>query len=140
MLQRIQSIYLLLATAVAGLAFVFPFGSAASTTDGIFQDGLLTYSDDTILLATVAASAALALVAIFLYRNYALQKGVSRVALVANVGAESVAVYDLFGSGAAGAGIGISLFLPTVAIVCIALALRGIQHDERIIKSSNRIR
>lgn len=140
MLQRIQSIYLLLATAVAGLALVFPFGKATATPDGTFQDGLLTYQDDILLLATVAASAALALVAIFLYRNYALQKSISRVALLSNAGASSVAVYDLFGSGAAGAGIGISLFLPTAAMLCIALALRGIQRDENIIKSSNRIR
>lgn len=139
MLQRIQSIYLLVASGLSSLYWIFPFANG-DKNDTFFADGLLTTDDNLALIILAIASVALPFLAIFLYSNYNLQKKITYAAIVSALALFGTAAFLVFTSGVASFGVGVSFFVPIVGIILSVLAYRGIRADESIIKSSNRIR
>jgi hypothetical protein len=139
MLQRIQSIYLLLASGLSSLCWIFPFATG-DKNDTIFLDEVLTTDDNLALIVLAIAGIVLPFLAIFLYSNYSLQKKITYTAIVSALGLFATSAFLIFTSGVASFGLGISFFVPIIGIVLCALAYRGIQADENVIKSSNRIR
>jgi len=139
MLQRIQSIYLLAASGLSSLYWIFPFANG-DKNDTFFADGLLTTDDNLALIVLAIACIVLPFLAIFLYTNYNLQKKITYTAIVSALGLFATSAFLVFTSGVASFGVGISFFLPILGIILCALAYRGIRADENVIKSSNRIR
>ena len=146
MIQRIQSILLLLgAIAVFGL-YKLPFGSVSPVirSSALFSDGIFTIQDHVALIALFSIAGLLAFVAIFLFKNRQLQKVLSRVSIIANVIGIILALV-LFMQDAANMGTAepreeMGLGLPILSIIFTLFALRYINKDDKLVKSMDRLR
>lgn len=138
MIQRIQTIYLLLSALFTGSVFVFPFATG-SHPEGVFADGTFNYLDNTGLMIGCIAVAALTLFNIFLFNNRKLQLSIGRAMMLGLVGLLGGIAFFLFGSGAS-FSVGIGLFTPIIALILLFFAQKGIQADEDLVRSADRIR
>ncbi|MEJ7779550.1 MAG: DUF4293 domain-containing protein [Daejeonella sp.] len=155
MLQRIQSIWLFFATACIFSLFLFPYlqvlqpdGSAKSLkVTGVYENiaGQVVQTEP--FLALTIATVILGLipfVIIFLYQHRKRQIMLSYLAIVLIIGFS----FWLIQTAKAALGpvnlqaenYGIGSMVPSIAILFIILAIRGIKKDERMIKSADRLR
>lgn len=79
MIQRPQSLYLLLAALASASVFVWPFATGPATLHTFFSDGKFSVADNSVLLALSVLAALAAFVVIFLYRNRSTQLRWSRI-------------------------------------------------------------
>ena len=145
MIQRIQSVLLLLAAAAVFALFKLPFGSSETIAgSALFNDGIFSIQDHVGLLGLFCAAGAIAFISIFLFNNRPLQLKLSRVAIIANViGIILAAVLFMQDSNAMGAAVPkeeLGLGLPVLSIIFAALAIRFINKDENLVKSMDRLR
>ncbi len=136
MIQRIQTIYLLLATAASlGLPAVLSLYSD-SNGDAVWAKDNLLY------LGLFAGSALLSFIAIFLYKNRQHQFVLGRLNIILNFVLLGVLVYQsqILSGGTAVLEKGIGMIIPLVSIVLIALANKAIKRDEDLVKSVDRLR
>ncbi|GGD28730.1 MULTISPECIES: DUF4293 domain-containing protein [Hyunsoonleella] len=136
MLQRIQTVYLLLAAANAlGLIFVFHLW--------ITNDGATVFAKDQLpYFAAFLVSGALSLITIFLFKNRKLQFVLGRLNIILNFFLLGFFVYlslNLSGETEVSEK-GIGMFLPIISIVFLALANKAIKKDEDLVKSVDRLR
>ncbi|MCD6544556.1 MAG: DUF4293 domain-containing protein [Flavobacteriaceae bacterium] len=144
MLQRIQTIYLLIATLLAGgIIYVLPLWT---NNDGveIYLKNLIQ-SEDWKMISMVVAfglSAILSFIAIFLYKNRKQQIGINRFNIVVNFYLLGIIVYHLLILPGESEILekGIGLFIPVLMIVFLALANKSILKDEKLVKSVDRLR
>ncbi len=146
MIQRIQSVFLLLA-GLAGLGLLrLPFASTAQTipASSLFQDSLYTIQDHPALMGLFLAGAALALIAIFLFKNRKLQGNLARISFIAILIGFILAIVffmnDVAYQGAAEFEDDYGIFLPFVSLIFLILAMRGINKDEKMVRSMDRLR
>jgi len=146
MIQRIQSIFLFLASGAAFGLFGLPFAKtdAAIASSTIFSDGLYTITDNVALLALFAGAGALSLIAIFLFKNRKTQLLVGRLSLVANLIGLILAVIlfmqDRGSLGTQNPSDGLGLYLPVLFFVFGILAQRAINKDEKLVQGMDRLR
>ncbi len=143
MIQRIQSIFLLLACILLSLVFVFPFFKGNQTTSGFFADSQYTIQDHPALLGVTIGAALVALIAIFVYKNRSLQQKLVYLAILLSI--VLLAVVMILGFGDTPdlmnqASIFVGSVLPILAVIFLGISLRGIRKDERIVKSMDRLR
>lgn len=136
MLQRIQTVYLFLSVLVsAGLIFVLPLWNNA--------EGEAIYAYEVMMaLGMFLASALMALVSIFMFKNRKLQFVLGRLNIILNLFLLGVFVYwslTLPGEMQISEK-GIGMFLPVVSIVFLVLANKAIKRDEDLVKSVDRLR
>jgi hypothetical protein len=136
MLQRIQTIYLLLAAGVSvGLIFMFYLWE---TKEGVFVYAF----DNKLFLILFFGSAALSMISIFLFKNRKLQFVLGRLNIILNFILLGFFVYQSL--NVSGETIvskkGIGMFLPIISIVLLALANKAIKKDEDLVKSVDRLR
>jgi peptidoglycan/LPS O-acetylase OafA/YrhL len=135
MIQRIQSIYLLLAAAANFSLIGLPMASAPNA----FGDSLLTSADHIALLILFALGGGLAAIAIFLFKNRPLQSKISLgVAILALLAA--IAAGSLYFPVAEAASPQIGAALLPVIIVLALLANARINKDEKLVRSMDRLR
>lgn len=141
MIQRKQSVWLLLAAVCAALMFVWPLYG------GTLQNGTVKYflaNSSYSLMIMVALVAALSFFAIFLFKNRPAQMKLVWLALLADIGLTGLAYYNsnrfangnLFTSG----GYKAVVVLPIIVFIFLVLALRGIRADEKMIRNADRFR
>lgn len=143
MIQRIQSIYLLLATAISGgLIFVFNLWSTPKHTTFVID----LFKEDSLLLNGISLlfllSAFSTCVAIFLYKRRQLQFVLGRISILINLLLLGLLIYvslTLPGEMKISEK-GIGMFLPIIAIVFVVFANKAIQKDEDLVKSVDRLR
>lgn len=146
MIQRIQSVFLLLASGATFGLFGLPFASTpdAITSSTIFGDAIFNLQDHIALLVLFGLAGLLALVAIFLFKNRKLQTNLGRFALIANVIGLVLAIIlfmqDKATLGAVDPSDEAGLYMPFIAVVFLGLALRFIAKDENLVKSMDRLR
>ncbi|MFD1614933.1 DUF4293 domain-containing protein [Gelatiniphilus marinus] len=136
MLQRVQTLYLLIAAGVsAGLIFVFELWTAPNCSK-VFA------THAAYVLAAFLASAFLSIIAIFRYKNRKSQFTLGRLNIILNFFLLGFFVYQsLSVSGeTAVSKKGIGMLLPIVSIVFLALANKAIKKDEDLVKSVDRLR
>ena len=136
MLQRIQSVYLLLAAiSSGGLIFLFHLW----TTNA---DELVYAIDNMYYLAMFFGSAALSLISIFSYKNRKSQFVMNRLNIILNFILLGFFVYQSLNlSGEADVSEkGIGIILPALSIVLLVLANKAIKKDEDLVKSVDRLR
>lgn len=141
MIQRKQSIYLLLGAAALSIIFLLD-----GVADSQAAETLVWYVPS--LVATGAATVILAVVAIFLYENRVLQQKVVVGVQVLNLifivllasGMVLTGTLDLPTSGPDAVDRWLVLLLPVVAYVFFYLARRGIQSDIELVRSMDRLR
>lgn len=143
MIQRIQSIFLFLATLCTFGLFITDVAETDAPAAGqsVFADAHLTVFDSPILVGGVAAVAALSLLAIFLFGNRRLQKVLCNVAILITVAYAAYGAALWYGDSAAEqASPEFGLALPLLTIVFAALAAHYINKDEKLVRSADRLR
>lgn len=150
MLQRIQTLFLLLAAAAMLTASVTPLATFSYNGDevlfeamGIYLNG--TLSDSTWGLFVVGVvSTLLTLVTIFLYRKRMLQIRFSIFNTVVMVGFYFFFAFVLYQvypvENLHFQRVGLGLIMPVIAIILNILAIRKIGADEALVRSLNRLR
>lgn len=145
MIQRIQSIFLLLAAGSAFTLLKLPFATTPQAVKAtVFADSAYTISDHIAMMVFFLLAGLLALGSVFLYNNRPLQLKLTRFAIIANILGLVLAVL-LFMRGSGGIGEvqiddGLGVYLPVVFVIFGILALRFIQKDEKLVKSMDRLR
>jgi len=143
MIQRIQTIYLLLASIISGV-LIFVFNLWKSIEKNIFAFDLL-HSESYLLKGipiSFIVSALLAFVAIFIFKNRKLQFVIGRLTILINLILLGVLIYvslTLPGEAAVSEK-GIGMFIPVLAVLLLVLANKAIKKDEDLVKSADRLR
>jgi len=144
MIQRIQSIYLLIATLLSGgVILMFNLWVDAEGNEFFILD---SFNYDIILLKIMSAlffvSAAWTLLAIFQFKNRKLQFVLGRLSILINFILLGILVY--FTQNLSGeinvSEKGIGLLIPVLTIVLVVLANKAIKKDEELVKSVDRLR
>ena len=155
MIQRVQSIWLLLAVITLICLFFLPL--LTKTVDGVAH-GIYTSGVHTdiqgeegsgyivrfafSLITLNIAAAILCFAAIFFFKNRRLQKGIILVAILTIIVLGALCFYSAqeLPGGFTGASIAAGTFLPLVALIFCLLAIRGIRKDEQLLRSADRLR
>ena len=142
MIQRIQTLYLLLTAIVSGgLIFVFNLWTVAETKKfaiDLFSEASVWNKMVPVLFFL---SAIVAIISIFSFKNRQQQFVLGRVIMLINLFLLGILIYlslNLPGEGSSEKGIG--MFIPTVAILFSVMANRAIKKDEDLVKSVDRLR
>jgi hypothetical protein len=137
MLQRIQTIYLLLAFVVTGvLPFLIPLWKMADGKDYYFMQNQA-------YVVILGLSTTLSLLSIISYKKRQNQFVIGRLNIILNLILLGLFVYrslNVSGETLAVSEKGIGMFLPIVAIVLLVLANKAIKKDEDLVKSVDRLR
>ncbi len=147
MIQRIQSIFLLLASVSAFALFAIPFGTTPEPVaeSEIYTDGVYNIQDSRSLLTLFCIAGALALVSIFMFKNRKTQLIFTRLAMVANIVGFILAIVFYYNNAAEMQGIDqqenyLGFGLPLIFLLFAILAQRAITKDDNLVKSSDRLR
>jgi magnesium-transporting ATPase (P-type) len=137
MIQRIQTIYLLLAFVVTGiLLFFIPLWTMKDGKEFYFMQSQVY----TIVLGL---STTLTLLSIVSYKKRQNQFVIGRLNIILNLILLGLFVYrslNLSGETPAVSEKGIGMFLPVIAVVLLVLANKAIKKDEDLVKSVDRLR
>jgi prolipoprotein diacylglyceryltransferase len=146
MIQRLQSIFLLLAS---GSCFGL-FGTDAAdskvilASSDLFADGRFNVFDSPVFIGAFALAGLIFLVDIFLFKNRNLQVKLASVALfIAGLGV-GFGIYEYFSDIAADTTDAIvpdfGLAFPVLIVVFGVLARNYINKDEKLVRSADRLR
>ncbi len=154
MIQRIQTLYLLLVTVLAGLMLLLPLawfsnGAERFTLEAFaLQNNLTGETIPTLWLGILLALTTLVpFVTIFLFKRRLLQVRLCAVELVLLLGSQAMVlayyllarrifVLEVFHQQ----GIHVAFLFPVVGMIFCYLALRAIMRDEVLVRSLDRIR
>lgn len=154
MIQRIQTVYLLIAEILIGALFFVPFAEIAGKEGsiyrfdikGIYLEGVqkseIIYSSLPLVLLW-AVSLILILITIFLYKNRILQMRISTINIFILLGLGGLIFYYVWSGAKLLMGVyslTIYLVFPVIAAILIYLANRAISKDELLVRSIDRIR
>lgn len=136
MIQRIQTLYLIGAAIATGvLPFFMPLWIDGNNFPQYFSSNLG-------ISVLLGFSTALSVLSIFSYKKRQQQFVVGRLNIILNLILLGLFVFysiTLSGDNQISEK-GIGLMLPFVSIVLLVLANKAIQKDEKLVKSSNRLR
>ncbi|MEO6173849.1 MAG: DUF4293 domain-containing protein [Flavobacterium circumlabens] len=137
MIQRIQTIYLILTFLITGvLVFFIPLWTLNNGKDFYFMQ-------DQFYTILFGLSTMLTIISIISYKKRQNQFVMGRLNIILNLILLGVFVYrslNLSGETLAVSEKGIGMFLPIVAIVLLVLANKAIKKDEDLVKSVDRLR
>lgn len=137
MIQRIQTVYLLIALVILGaLPYVFPLFTMSDGKEFYFMKEALY----TVLFGL---STTITLISIMYFKKRQHQFVLNRLTIILNLILLGLFVYrslNLSGETVQVSEKGIGMFLPIVAIVFLALANKAIKKDEDLVKSADRLR
>lgn len=144
MIQRIQTLYLLIVTGLMTAMCFTPLSRYA--VDGI--ENVFVAFDFWWLGGLLALCALVPLVTIFLFKNRFLQIRLCCAELVLLVGAQAFALwyairFDTIAESMGNAAMSqvcTPVLFPIVCIILVLMAIRGIVKDERLVRSLDRIR
>jgi hypothetical protein len=147
MIQRIQSLYLLVSALLLGLLFLLPFAEIAKegtiytfNFKGILLDGAVQQSGIAISVLIVVIMA-LHGFAISSFKNRKRQKMIVIYTILMLFGLFGLFIFFTYLSfSGAQISLKISTVLPLVAIVVDYMAIRAIKKDDALIRSIDRIR
>lgn len=148
-IQRFQTLFMIVAAALLAIFIFVPFGfSEIIEADScrIVQDW--TACDFIWLLIPVALAAVLLLVAVFMFRNMPLQKGMVYISLMLTLAAIGITAYILaaglldltVGDYVCGTHVGGGGLLLLAAALSEGIAISRISADQRILRNMDRLR
>ncbi|WP_235299151.1 DUF4293 domain-containing protein [Portibacter marinus] len=144
MIQRIQTIFLFLASACFFGLFGLPLATSETAMAGLFADRVYNIFDNPILIGVTCIGGVLALIAIFLFKNRPLQKklgyGTLTLAILFIIVAIWLVVQDTESELTSNIDERLGLGLPLLAIFFVLFANRYIGKDEKLVKSMDRLR
>jgi glucan phosphoethanolaminetransferase (alkaline phosphatase superfamily) len=148
MIQRIQSVWLFLASMISGLLFLPSTVLYSWGIPGFPMAQLRTLSAISFypLLVIAAVMVLLPLIAIFMFKDRKRQRGMATMGILAAV-SFALVLFMKIGNinnntpGITGQQYGIlGALVPVASIIFLILAIRGIRADEKVLKSYERLR
>ena len=145
MIQRIQTIYLLVAALGSASVFLFPFMSGITANVPVLADGFYDTNDHVALLGIAIVAILDAILTIFLYKNrrqqavFALATAVANVLIIAfmlGILSSQISLGTAFSS----LHIGLGSISPLLGIGAAIMARRSILADEALVRSMDRLR
>ena len=137
MIQRIQTVYLLIALVILGaLPYIFPLFTMSDGNEFRFMN-------DSFYTVLFGLSTTLTLISIMYFKKRQHQFVLNRLTIILNLILLGLFVYrslNLSGEAVQVSEKGIGMFLPIVAIVLLVLANKAIKKDEDLVKSVDRLR
>ena len=134
MLQRIQTIYMIISATLLGALYVW-FPNIVS------EEGLVViHNDEPIMLGLIFGSILVTFISIFSYKKRKSQFVINRLNIILNFFLLGVFVYrslTLSGETLVSEK-GIGVFLPIISIVFLVMANKAIKKDEDLVKSVDR--
>ncbi len=136
MIQRIQSLWLLLASACAFASFKFPYYSGTNTKSQAPYE--LNATENFLLLITTGIVGSLALLTLFLFKKRTLQLRLCVLGILL----EAVLIFlyyrevKTFTQGT----YSLTAILHSIIVLAFVLAARAINKDEKLVKDSDRLR
>ena len=148
MIQRIQTIYLLIAIGAFITEFFSPLlKSSQSAVTGMYQDAQVMVKEDQISLVLLAVTCLLSILSIFLFKNRNVQKQLILITIILLLTGNGYTGYAILAptqeiTSLSQASIfpGLGSFMPLIALIVLVLAYRGVSKDEKIVKSMDRLR
>ena len=136
MIQRIQSVWLLIASVFTFLTLKFSFYSGTHLPDNQYQQ--LNGTDSILLMVTTIALGVLILITIFLYKTRIIQLRLC----IAGILLDGLLVFLYFRAlkDFSRGDYSITAASHLIIIIALFLAARGINKDEKLVKDSNRLR
>jgi LPXTG-motif cell wall-anchored protein len=138
MIQRQQSLWLLLAAVSAFLSYKLPFFSGTRLVDNLSTADELTGGSNFLLLVLTGACMLLAVVAIFLFKNRKLQFRMSITGAVMTV--FLLVFYFLEARKFQTGSVSLSCLFVFAMLAGFIFAAKGIHNDEKLIKSLDKLR
>jgi len=154
MIQRIQTLYLIVAALLLAALFFVPFAELTGK-DGahyLFNiSGIIVNSSDSStsldnawpVLVLVCLSLIMVVISIFLFKNRITQIRISYISISLLFGLKALMYYYTWSSNnvpIGGLHSKIYAALPLIAAILVFLAIRNIRKDENLVKSIDRIR
>jgi peptidoglycan/LPS O-acetylase OafA/YrhL len=136
MIQRIQSVWLLLASIVSFLTLKVSFYSGTYLPDNLYHQ--LNGTENMTLMIPTIALGVLTLITIFLFKNRITQLWLCIVGILLDV--LLVFLYFQTTKDFTRGDYAFTAVLHVIIIAALVLAARGINKDEKLIKDSNRLR
>ncbi|MEN6589191.1 MAG: DUF4293 domain-containing protein [Proteiniphilum sp.] len=150
MLQRIQTLFLLLAAAAMLIASVTPLAFFMHNGDKVVFEAMGIYLNDVFndstwgLFVVGTISSVLSLITVFLYKQRMLQIRLSIFNIVLMIGFYlyfGFVLYKLFSvESVQFQKVGVGIIMPVIALILTVLAIRKIGADEVLIRSLHRLR
>ena len=145
MIQRIQTLFLILAAVCFIGLFKFPFATSNVSTGQFLTDQVYNVLDHPVLSVIAGLGGLLALINIFLYKKRATQMRIGYLVIVLSI-LLLIVSYLLFTNDAATISSeariddGMGMFLPVGALIFVLIANYFIKKDDKIVKSMDRLR
>ena len=137
MIQRIQTVYLILTFLAVGiLPFIFPLWTLSDGKEYLFMQNQF-------YVILFGLSTAINIYSIISFKKRQTQFVANRLNIVLNLILLGLFVYhslNLSGEAVTVSEKGIGMFLPVLAVVFLALANKAIKKDEDLVKSVDRLR
>jgi len=154
MIQRIQTIYLVLAELLTATLLFLPYGEIAGKDGKLFVLGIgglvaenganSTLIQNSWPIALVVALNLILLTSIiFQFKNRPQQIKASYLSILLLLGQSAIIYFYVWQASQILGGsyaIKISTYFPLIAVVLVYLAIKGISQDENLVKSIDRIR
>ena len=154
MIQRIQTVYLLIAIFLTGSLFFLPYAEMINSNGELFlldAKGLYPVAFpnaiplyvNIVVQILCAASISSMIIAIFRFRHLARQIVLTKLTLLMLLGLGTAIFYGVWKGFEILAGtysLKIYALFPVIAFILVFMALRGIRKDNQLLKSIDRIR
>ena len=138
MLQRQQTLWLLLSVLCAILSFRFPFVTGKEMIKGLPTDAVLNAGSNFFLLVLTGAAVVVAGITLYMFRDRKIQLKLCLAGVALSI---LIIIIYIAQMG--------KLQKPTLALSCIlalaiaggfVMAFRGIRHDEKLVKTLDKLR
>jgi len=147
MIQRVQTLFLIISAILIGILFALPFAEIAKdavvylfNSKGILLDGVVKQSGF-VVIAIITIILAVSVFAIFDFKNRKRQINTILLNIVLKLALLGILVfYSCFLFSGAQISLKVGMVFPLLAIVFDYLAISGIRKDEALIRSIDRIR
>lgn len=139
MIQRQQTLWLLLSTVAAILCYMFPFATGKEVASAnMFRDVDLVAGNNFFLLLLTGASMILSAVTIFLFKNRKQQLWLCLLGIL--ISGILLFIYISQTSKLEKPVVALSAVLPVFMIAGYIMAYRGIRKDEQLVKGLDKLR
>ncbi len=138
MIQRRQTLWLLLATITAVLSFMFPFVTGKEAIKNMQADKVIDAASDFFLLVLTGGSIILSTVTIFLFKDRKMQIRLCLLGLLLSV--VIIVRYIMLMNKLTNTTLALYAILPFIFLASYFLAFRDIRKDEKLVKSLDKLR
>jgi hypothetical protein len=136
MIQRIQSLWLLAASACAFLSMKFPFYYIGPHTDQLGDQ--FNATTKMILLILTSILGALCLFSIFIYKQRKLQLWLTILGIVISI--SNIFLYFNYKKDYTGGGLALTSIFVFAVPLFLFFAAQGIYKDQKLVRSMDRLR